>query len=187
MKKSIRLLAVLAFAALTLCSCGKKDDESKDIQTTVPSNVKITEAKTETTATEAVEELIEINPFEGWELTEIFSRTEDGKIKSDPYSDEFLKSESYKTLYKNEIVGSIELYTKDGELCGHKDLPENETLIAKFSLLRSFTNPKEAKANAIPDEIAPDDEVIEYAKEHGILLTEMSREVVVKVAEETEE
>lgn len=183
MKKSIRLMAILAFAALTLCSCGKKDDESKDIQTTVPSNVKITEAKTETTATEAVEELIEINPFEGWELTEIFSRTEDGKIKSNPYSDGFTKSDSNKTLYKNEIFGSIELYTKDGELCGHKDLPENETLIAKFSLLRSFTNPKEAQ----PDEIAPDDEVIEYAKEHGILLTEMSREVVVKVAEETEE
>ena len=73
--------------------------------------------------------------------------------------------------------------TKDGELCDNNNLPENETLIAKFAMFRSWTNPEEAQ----PEEIAPDDEVMEYAKEHGILLTEISREVVVKVAEETEE
>lgn len=183
MKKSIRLMAVLAFAALTLCSCGKKEDDSKDIQTTVPSNVKITEAKTETTATEAVEELIEINPFEGWELTAIFSRTENGKIKSTPYPDGFLESKSNKILYKNAILSEIALYTKDGELCEHKDLPENETLIAKIAIPKYLIY----GAEVAPDELAIDEEVIEYAKEHGILLTEMSREVVVKVAEETEE
>lgn len=183
MKKSIRLMAILALAALTLCSCGKKEDDSKDIQTTIPANVKITKAETETTSTEAVEELIEINPFEGWELTEIFSRSKNGKIESDPLCKGFSHSENYEILHKNKVNGSIELYTKDGELCDNNNLPENETLIAKFAMFRSWTNPEEAQ----PEEIAPDDEVMEYAKEHGILLTEISREVVVKVAEETEE
>ena len=181
MKKSIRLMAVLILTALTLCSC--KDDKNKDNQTTIPANVKTTKAEIETATTEAVENLIEINPFEGWDTTEIFSRSEDGKIESDPYPDSFYYGENYKKLYKHEIVGRIELYTKDGVLCSYSDLPENETLIAKFSMSRVFTNPKESE----PEEIAPDEEVMEYAKEHGVLLTELSREVVVKVAEDTEE
>lgn len=183
MKKSIRLMAVLAFAALTLCSCGKKEDDKKDIQTTIPANVKTTKAEIETATTEAVENLIEINPFEGWELTDIFSKSEDGKIERTVFPDGFYYGENYKKLYKHEIVGEIELYTKDGDLCSYSDLTENETLIAKFSMRRSFTNPKESE----PEEIAPDEEVMEYAKEHGVLLTELSREVVVKVAEDTEE
>lgn len=183
MKKSIRLMAVMAFAALTLCSCGKKDDKNKDIQTTIPANVKTTKAEIETVTTEAVENLIEINPFEGWELTDIFSKSEDGKIESNPYPDSFYYGENYKKLKINEISGRIELYTKDGERCSYDDLPENETLIAKFSMFRTYTNPKESE----PEEIAPDEEVMEYAKEHGVLLTELSREVVVKVAEDTEE
>lgn len=183
MKKSIRLMAVMTFAALMFCSCEKKENDKKDIQTTIPANVKITKAETETVTTEAVEELIEINPFEGWNLTEIFSRTEDGKIESDPLCEGFMKSEAYKTLYKNEISSRIELYTIDGELCSHKNLPENETLIAKFAMFKVWINPEESA----PEEIANGDEVFEYAKERGILLTEMSREVVVKVPEETEE
>lgn len=183
MKKSIRLMAVMAFAALTLCSCGKKDDKNKDIQTTIPANVKITKAETETTTTEAVENLIEINPFEGWDTTEIFSKSEDGKIKGNNLPDGFVYSDSYKTLYKNQIIGEIELCTKDGEFCDFRDLPENETLIAKFAVSEAFVYGTDGE----PGKNAIDDEVFEYAKEHGVLLTELSREVVVKVAEDTEE
>lgn len=192
MKKTLKITTVLLCSALVLCSCGKKDksESSSDknnmeISTTVPNDVYVVAPDViqydkdgnviEPTATATDSQYIEINPFEGWDINQ-FVRKEDGKITYEWFSD-WSNSYAKRTLTDNNLMCMIDLHMPDGTRCDPFDLPEGETIVAHIR--KSYDD------SAVTEKEV--EEYLEYAKEHGILLTEMSREVVVKVTrDETE-
>lgn len=191
MKKGIKLLAVASFFAISLCSCG--NDDTVEQKTGTNTNEKTPQVSqvhfTEEPTTEP-EVLIEVNPFEGWDFNEEFVRDEDGRI-SDEFCTNFWYSEVDEFLKEHGVEARVDLYTLDGKLCYPYDLPENETLVAKLGMMpdktteaEGYTERAETNREDWKFEVLTEEDFLDYCKKRGVIFTEISREVVVKVTKD---
>lgn len=193
MKKGIRLLAVASFLAISLCSCG--NDDTVEQKTETNTNEKTPQVSqihfTEESTTEP-EVLIEVNPFEGWDFNEEFVRDEDGRI-SDDFCSNFWYSEVDEFLKEHGISARMDLYTLDGKLISQSDISENETLVAKLGIppysvpkdeCELYTDRVETSPGAEGWERLTEEDFLDYCKKRGVIFTEISREVVVKVTKD---
>lgn len=189
MKKSAKFITIFICSALMLCSCGKKEKtaksskikDNKEVVTTVPANALVVAPDVieydedgnviDATSSATDGQYIEINPFEGWNCCQ-FVRRADGRIMGD--SLDWINSPNYKTLQKNELAREIACFTPDGKYCDFDCPPEGEKVIA---VLREFGD-KDALNEEKIEKVKAD------AKEKGIILTEVTREMVVTITRE---
>lgn len=199
MKKTIRLFAITSLLAVALCSCGndgaveQKKETNSNEKTPPVSQVHFTEEPT----TEP-EVLIEVNPFEGWEITGEFYRQKYSgggtHIDGQSISRAFYKSDVYEFLKDHGIDADIDYYTLDGKLCAITRLPENETLVAKIGTsstdelkAEGYTDIAETTPEAEGWENLTEEDFLDYAKKRGIIFTTItSPEIVVKVTNDVE-
>lgn len=196
MKKGIKLLAIASFFALSLCSCGNDDTvEHKTGTNTNENTPQVSQVHFTEEPTTEPDVLIEINPFEGWELEGNIIKNDNSFYGLEPTIDgqrvinNFYQSDVYKFLKKHDIEADIDYYTLDGKLCEKIHLPENATLVAKIGMRSTeelkdegYTDIVETTPEAEGIERLTEEDFLDYCRKRGIVFTEItSPEIVIKV------